>query len=275
MKARYFILVSLTVIGLALTASRASAAMVARLKDGENLKVAAIGTSLTKSASAVWFDTQLSDWLNTLGPGRVTMFNDAIAGSASSYGAGATGQPAASSGLTNQLPAALAHSPDVVFVEFAMNDAYLPYAVDLVTSKSNLKNMIDQILASGPRTEVVVQTMNNCLPGSIHAQDRPQLAAYCQGYRDVIAAYYANNSRVVFVDNYPAWANLYETNPTLWNSYVPDGIHPWANSGTAAITIPKIQAALLAQPVPELSTSSLLGCALAVWLVGCVWRKQR
>ena len=89
--------------------------------------------------------------------------------------------------------------------------------------------------------------MNNCLPGSVHERNRPQLAAYCRGYRDVISLYYASNPRVVLVDNYPNWVRLYETNPTTWNAYVPDGIHPFGNDGTAAITILNIKAALLAQ----------------------------
>ncbi len=274
-RVRYCVLLLLATIGLALPPSRADAVVVTRLKNGEDLKVAAIGTSLTKSASAVWFDTQLPNWLNTLGPGKVTMLNNGIAGSASSYGPGATGQPASSSGLYYQLPTTLAQHPDVVFIEFGMNDANVANDLDVTTSKSNLKSMIDQVLASSPRTEVVVQTMNNCLPGSVHDQDRPQLAAYYQGYRDVISTYYAGNSRVVLVDNYPSWVNLYQTNPTQWNSYIPDGIHPWANDGTAAITIPNIQAALLAQATPEPGALTLLGWGLAAGLLTYAWRRHK
>jgi acyl-CoA thioesterase I len=274
MKARYCVLFLLATVWLALRSSWTTAAVVQRLEDGEDLRVAAIGTSLTKSLSAVWFDTQLPNWLNTLGPGKATILNNGIAGSASSYGAGATGQPAQSSGLYNQLPTTLAQHPDVVFIEFGMNDAYVPYNLDVTTSKSNLRSMVDQILASGPKTEVVVQTMNNCRPGSVHEQDRPQLVAYYQGYRDAISTYYACNARVVLVDNHPSWVNLYQTNPTLWNAYVPDGIHPLAN-GTAAITIPNIKAALLAQMVPEPGALTLLGCGLAAWLLASARRKRK
>ena len=266
-------LFTLTVICLPLTSSWAMGAVVTRLESGENLKIAAIGTSLTESSSA-WFNTQLANWLNSLGPGKATMFNDGVGSSASSYGPGSTGQPANSSGLYNQLPTALSQHPDVLFIEFAMNDSYLPYNLDVATSKSNLKSMIDQFLASGPKTEVVVQTMNNCLPGSANALNRPQLeTSYYPGYRDVISNYYAHNPRVVLVDNDPQWVSLYATNPTLWNTYVPDGIHP-SSDGTAAVTFPDIRTALLAQAAPEPGTLVLLVCGLLGW-VAYAWRQRR
>lgn len=274
MRSQYSVLALLMAICLVLTPPPAAAVVVTRLMNGENLVVTAIGTSLTaKDVSKSWFDVRLPDWLNSLGPGKVTVFNDAIGGSASSYGSEATGQPAESSGLYDQLPTALARQPDVVFIEFAINDAYLPYNLDLATSKSNLKSMIDQVLASGPNTEVVVQTMNNCVPGSAHEQSRPQLVAYYQGYRDVIATYYASNPRVVLVDNYPEWVDLYETDPVAWNSYVPDGIHPNDN-GAAAIIIPNIQAALQAQAAPEPGALALSATAL-VCLLAYAWRKRK
>lgn len=271
---RCCVLLSLAALCLVQVPSWAAAAVVVRLKNGENLKVAAIGTSLTHNST--WFNTRLPNWLNMLGPGKVTIFDNAIGGSASSYGPGATGQPPQSSGLYDQLPTALSQHPDVVFIEFAINDAYLPYNLDVASSKSNLKDMIDQVLASGSKTEVVVQTMNNCLPGSVKEQNVPQLSAYYQGYRDVISTYYASNPRVVLVDNYPQWVDLYQTNSATWNSYVPDGLHP-NDSGAAAIIIPDIQAALLAQPAPEPSALAMLAVGLLTLLcyLCYAWRKPR
>jgi acyl-CoA thioesterase I len=268
---RCCVLLSLAALCLVQAPSWTTAAVVTRLKNGENLTVAAIGTSLTKNST--WFDTRLPNWLNTLGPGKVTIFDDAIGGSASSYGPGATGQPPQSSGLYDQLPTALGQHPDVVFIEFAINDAYLPYNLDVASSMSNLKSMIDQVLASGSKTEVVAQTMNNCLPGSAKEQKVPQLAAYYQGYRDVISTYYASNPRVVLVDNYPQWVDLYQTDSATWNSYVPDGLHP-NDSGAAAIIMPDIQATLLAQAVPEPGAGALLAAGLLA-VVCYAWRKAR
>ena len=50
--------------------------------------------------------------------------------------------------------------PDAVFIEFAVNDAHLPYDISLDRSKTNLNAMIDQVLAANPACEVVLLTMN-------------------------------------------------------------------------------------------------------------------
>ena len=64
-----------------------------------------------------------------------------------------------------------------------------------------------------------MQTMNNPIDG--HLTVRSEIAAYYQVARAVAAA-----QGLLLVDHYPNWLNLYNSDPTTWGSYVPDGIHP-------------------------------------------------
>ena len=65
--------------------STARGAILEQLKNGENLTVVAIGTSLTATDWGFWFQPT-GDWLNGQGfPGKVTLANRAECGSASRH----------------------------------------------------------------------------------------------------------------------------------------------------------------------------------------------
>ena len=232
-----------------------------RLNRGENLTIAAIGTSLT--VITPWFG-QMGTWLNTQYPGKVTLFNEAVSGSASKYTPTYTSPD---SGLDVQLGKALAQNPDAIFIEFAVNDAYPPYGISVQMSKDNLQAMIDQINAwgasHGKTVDIVVQTMNNLSPSSVN----PDLPSYYQGYRDVTAA----NDGVLLIDHCPDWVDLYQNQPATWQSYVPDGVHPNA-LGAQNIIVPAIERALNGQ-VPEPGATTLLATGL-LFRLAHVWRKR-
>jgi lysophospholipase L1-like esterase len=232
-----------------------------RLEQGENLTVVAIGTSLSSAAHSTWFG-EMGQWLNTRYPGKATLFNEAVSGSASKYTAAYT-SPA--SGLDVQLGKALTHNPDVVFIEFGTNDAYTPYAISQQASNDNLQAMIDRIhnwaATTGNTVDIILQTMNNAadINGSAEASARPNLAAYCQGYRDVAAA-----NHLLLVDHYPNWLDVYNSQPdhATWRSYVDSiGVHPNL-LGTQNVIMPELQRALLSQ-VPEPPSAILLTGAIA------------
>ena len=225
-------------------------AILERLQNGESLTLGAIGTSLTDrnwNKNEGWFE-QTGAWLNGLSyPGRVRLANRAVCGSASKTDPGTTdsrdGFRQLSDLLTND-------NPDVVFIEFGINDAYTPYKISGQESRDNLQVMINQIRdwaakrnqGSGRNVEIVVQTMNNCV--STHSAQRPELARYYQVCREVAQA----NLGVLFIDTYGKWLELYnrQREHSTWNRYVPDGIHPNAE-GAKAIVVPSVQQALLGQ----------------------------
>ena len=125
-----------------------------------------------------------------------------------------------------KLAAVIAHNPDVVFIEFATNDAFLPYQISLEDSNQNLNAMIDALRAANPATEIMLQTMNSCLDepgGGRHASVRPQVGAYFDGYREVAAA-----RGLRLVDHYPNWLKLMTDDRARFDQLVPDRIHPQA-----------------------------------------------
>lgn len=212
------------------------ARFITSLNKGEKITIVTMGTSLT-GGSWRWPDVMMNDWLNKEYPGQVVCFNEAVSASASSVGP--SNDPALSG--IGKLPAVIAHKPDVVFIEFATNDAYLPYKISLDESKKNLNFIINKILEANPNTEIILQTMNSVMdkPGSgPHASDRPNLPQYFQGYRDV-----ANARNLKVVDNYPNWVKLMRNDLARFDQLVPDRIHPQL-SGYKEILLPQLKKTL-------------------------------
>jgi len=239
------------------------AAIITRLENGDALNIAAIGTSLTVACHGDNWFANIGVWLNGMYPGKVAMYNEAVRGSASKYTGSYTSPD---SGLNVQLGKALAHNPDAIFIEFAMNDAYAPYAITQTASKANLQEMIDRINAwadtNGKSVDIVLQTTNN-----VTTTDRPDLARYYQGYRDVAAS-----NGLLLIDHYPIWNGLYQTDPTTWLTYMDDQVHP-NGLGEAEIILPGIKEALLNQ-VPEPSSFYMFASGAVVALY-CAWRGWR
>jgi alpha-mannosidase len=210
------------------------------LKKGGKITIVTMGTSLT-GGTWRWPDVMMNDWFNKEFPRQVACFNEGVGASASSVG---PGNNPALSGI-GKLPAVIAHKPDVVFIEFATNDAYLPYKISPDESKNNLNFIIDKILEANPKTEIILQTMNSVMdkPGSgPHASDRPNLAQYVQGYRDVAKA-----RNLLLVDHYPNWVKLMKEDPARFDQLVPDRIHPQL-PGYQEILLPELKKALANEP---------------------------
>jgi lysophospholipase L1-like esterase len=220
------------------------AAFIKRLQAGEKITIVTMGTSLT-GGQWRWPDVMMAGWLNRDYTGQVTLFNEGVGASASSVG---PGNNAALSGL-GKLPAVIARKPDVVVIEFSVNDAYLPYKITLEDSKRNLNTIIDRILDANPKTEIILQTMNSVKDRPEHGTDgaatqRPKLAEYAEGYRQVAKA-----RGLRLVDHYPNWKKLMQERPAEFDKLVPDGIHP-LDEGYWAVLLPELRRALVPPP-PE------------------------
>ena len=96
--------------------------------------------------------------------------------------------------------------------------------------------MVDTVLAANPGAEVVVQITSPVL--DVHAADRPRLAEYCEGYREV-----ARRRGLILVDNYPNWLKLLESGRDQFLKRVPDGIHP-QEPGYREVVLPELKRVL-------------------------------
>lgn len=228
------------------------ARFIRALRSGRKVTIVTMGTSLT----GLWPGVMVNDWLNLEWPGQVTLFNEGMGASASSH-LGFSGNPQANSGL-GKLDAVIAHKPDVVFIEFGVNDAFLPYKISLEDSKKNLNTMVDRLLAANPATEIILQTMNSCMDHptlGTHATDRPQVAAYYQGYREVAKA-----RGLLLVDHYPNWLKIMTNDLPLFDRLVPDRLHPQV-PGLQQVLLPELKATLcppLAAAAPPGAVDTLL-----------------
>lgn len=262
---------------LGFAASAGHAAILPRLEQGQSLTIAAMGTSLTAdgshSGNGLWFE-RMGAWLNAKYPGKVTMKNEAYGGAASQTTSGTCSRNGLSSqdGGPGQLDYVLADKPDAVFIEFGMNDALTkfvtltePVGITPAMLRDNLQTMIDRINAWGVSNnrsvDIIILTMND------EPTLRPNVSDYYQSCRDA-----AQDNGLLLIDNYPDWITLHDTQPSIWESYVPDGTHPTA-AGTDTIIMPNVKEALSSQ-VPEPNSAILLILG-SIGLLYHAWRKGR
>jgi acyl-CoA thioesterase-1 len=200
----------------------------ARLSNDDLQQVETIitfGTSLT--AGGAWVG-QLDAALEEYAPGKFTVINSGAGGMWSNWG------------VKNLEKRVIEKKPDLVFIEFAINDAFLKYETPVEMAQANLITMIDRIHASNPDCIIILMVMSP--PISEHLERRPKINDYYQMYREV-----ARDQKIILIDHYPDWAEILLNDKPLFNRYVPDGIHPNA-IGCAAITTPNILAALGVKP---------------------------
>lgn len=188
--------------------------LYSNLDAGKSQTVVTYGTSLT--AFGAWVQ-QLGDDLNRRYPGRATVINSGEGAMWSGWG------------VENLESRVISKKPDTVFIEFAINDAFLPYKTSVEQAQGNLEQMIDRIKAAKPSTEVILMVTNPTI-GDFGAQ-RPKVADYYQMYRDVAKA-----RGLRLIDNYPKWEAVLKSNPELFKQYVADGLHPNADGYRAVVT---------------------------------------
>lgn len=193
---------------------------IARLQAGTPQKIVFYGTSLTQGGAWV---SQVSQALEKAFPGLVSFSNGAKSGEHSRWG------------VKNLETNVLAQNPDVVFIEFSVNDAVGRFEISQEESRRNLESMIDRIKQANPNADIILQVMNPVIdrpPG--HAGHRPQLAEYQEIYRQV-----GRERGLLVIDHMPAWNKLLESDEKTFRAYVPDGLHPQAK-GYSVIVTPEI-----------------------------------
>lgn len=213
-------------IALGICAEDAGAAALS-LHTFENLKkskaqvVVTYGTSLT--AGGAWV-AELSSALKEHFGEKAKLINHGMSGCNSGDGVA-------------KLDAVLKDKPDLILIEFGMNDAVLRFNISVEQARKNLETIIEKLKASNPSIEIVLMTMNPPT-GAEREGKRPEIEKYYQMYRDT-----AGKLKLPLIDLFANWQKLLSGDPKTFQKYVPDGLHP-NKEGSLAVTWPALKQAL-------------------------------
>ncbi|MFA6292963.1 MAG: SGNH/GDSL hydrolase family protein [Victivallales bacterium] len=187
------------------------------IKNGKKQTIVTYGTSLT--AGGAWVGA-LQNAMYAKYPGLARVINSGEGAKWSTWG------------LENLQERVLSKKPDAVFIEFSVNDAYLPYKMTPADCKANIDTMVARILKEYPDCEIILMVMNPMV--DIHSECRPELEKFNDIYRAT-----AKEKGFLLIDHYPAWLKILETGRKEFDRLVPDGAHP-SPEGCNRIVTPKI-----------------------------------
>jgi lysophospholipase L1-like esterase len=205
-------------------ASASPTTVFKNLEAGKNQTVIVYGTSLTHGGA--WANAT-KQWFDQAYPGKVKFINSGGPGQNSDWG------------VQNLKTKVLDHHPDLVFVEFAYNDAHEKFKLPVERGAANLKQIVSAISEQNPNAVIVLQTMNvgwDAPNGNRSLSARPALDLYNDNYRKI-----ARTQGLPLLDHYVSWKKLKETDLPTFQSYIADGTHPSAK-GSMAVTWPTVKA---------------------------------
>lgn len=169
-------------------------------RQGDAMKIVTLGTSLT--ARGGWQEP-LRQALSACHDSEVTVVNLAKSGMASDWG-------------VTQIDKVLAERPNVVLVEFAINDAALNRFLSLEESGANMEKIVARLKAGESRPAVYVMAMSPV--SGLRGMIRPFLGQY-----EGLHAEIAHRLGVGFIDHRPGWAALSADDVA---TAIADGAHP-------------------------------------------------
>ncbi len=184
------------------------------------------GTSLTQTGK--WVDNLMALFKNEL---RGVIYYNAAKGGMNSIW-----------GLKNLQERVINKNPDIVTLEFAVNDCldnpnpyYMNTTVPEYLSKQNAIDMIDSLQKYNPRIKILVLGMNMPLDSLVFGRNPSQMRIDWQSYYNIWRNV-AIEKKVGFVDITSKWAKL--NKQTIWK-YIPDGLHP-NELGGLKVTVPTL-----------------------------------
>lgn len=194
----------------------AQSQLIHNLRQGKQQVLVVYGTSLSAGEGGKAWVAAVADRLNKRYGNRLSCYN--------------TGKPAMWStwGVQHLEDSVIRKKPDAVLLEFAINDAFIPYHTSPQLAQLNLEYMINRLRLDNPDCEIILQLMNP--PTGQHAIDRPELAAYYGVYRKTATKY-----GLTLIDHDAYWQDILRSGTDVYLNHVPDGIHPSAESARSLI----------------------------------------
>jgi len=195
------------------------AAVPAMAQRGDPVKIVTLGTSL--SARGGWQEP-LSRALGACLNSEIVVANLAKSGMTSEWG------------LT-QIDKVIAERPDIVLVEFAVNDADVTEFMSLARSAANMREIVSRLRESDTHPAVYVMAMSPV--SGLRGMIRPFLGQYEEAHAEV-----ARKLGAGVIDHRPAWAKLSDEEIA---TAIPDGTHP-DPATTSRVIVPGLVHALAA-----------------------------
>lgn len=184
----------------------------------DGLVLAVLGTSLT--ARSTWPEA-LAEALGRCSGRQVRLVRIARPGANSSWG-------------RQQAAALAAARPDLVLVEFTINDADIRDGVWLEQSRENHRAMVAELRQAVPEASLALVTLNP--PRGWRRLTRPFLGRYLDLYAELAA-----QEGIGLIDLDPVWRAALDGGAAA--ALVPDGLHP-APAAVARITGPALLKAI-------------------------------
>jgi acyl-CoA thioesterase-1 len=176
---------------------------------GVPLKIVAFGTSLTESGG--WSD-ELERALTRCVSRPVRVVRIARNGATSDWGLSQTGH-------------VISERPDVILIEFYINDAALNRFIARDRSRANLSAIVDELRRQLPSARIFIMAMNPV--SGMRRLMRPWLNTYIEAHRDVAA-----EKGIEYIDHQPLWLLLTTSDLA---AAIPDGLHPVAKAAVQII----------------------------------------
>lgn len=118
----------------------------------------------------------------------------------------------------------LKNKPDYVFIEFGMNDSYVPYACTLAQVEKQIDELTERILRSHPNLGICLMTMNP----KIENAEKP----VAPGRHNLLTEFYrlyqesSEKKKLDFIDHHGRWIQRERNEPGYLKKHIPDGVHP-------------------------------------------------
>lgn len=209
MKIRLILFVVFTIL---VTNVNAQSQLVKNLAKGKDQVVVIYGTSLSSGGCGKSWMQPVADYFNS-------MFGDHL-----HYYLAGKGGKWSTWGVQHLEDSVITKNPDVVIIEFGINDAFYEYQTSPELAQLNLEYIIDRIQLKYFDCEIILQVMN--MPIGKSAGYRPNLVDYYDIYRKV-----AKKRKLLLIDHYANWQRILDHGEAEFLKHVPDGIHPNNASG--------------------------------------------
>lgn len=209
MKCLPIILLSVCLISSVMAESSFKSPCVEKLDRGESQTFVVYGTSLT--AGGQW-RRQFAAVMKAKYGDKAVVKSGAASGQDSNWG------------LESIEKRVFPHAPDVLFIEFAMNDAIASRGTSIDKAGKNLETMIEMTLNKFPKCEIILMSMNPDVKHRIfnrRQSGRPKLPEYYAMYAEV-----ARERNLQHIDLFKVWNAFLGDDVEKMKKHIPDGVHP-------------------------------------------------